>query len=40
LDVAITLTDALGKIHAAHVIHKNINPGNIVFNPNTRAISF
>ncbi|GAP99887.1 AAA family ATPase [Leptolyngbya sp. NIES-2104] len=35
LDVAIAITDTLGKIHAAHVIHKDINPGNIVFNPKT-----
>jgi serine/threonine protein kinase len=33
LRLAITITDTLGKIHAAHVVHKDINPGNIVFNP-------
>jgi len=38
LDVAIALTDTLGRIHAANVIHKDINPGNIVFNPVTGAI--
>ncbi len=38
LDVAIALTDTLGKIHAANVIHKDINPSNIVFNPNTGVI--
>ena len=38
LNVAIAITDTLGKIHAAHVIHKDINPGNIVFNPNTGVV--
>ncbi|MBD3884216.1 PAS domain S-box protein, partial [Phormidium tenue FACHB-886] len=27
-----------GKIHAAHVIHKDINPGNIVYNPRTSVV--
>ncbi|KAM3101125.1 serine/threonine protein kinase, partial [Phormidesmis sp. 146-12] len=38
LDVAIALTDTLGKLHAAHVIHKDIHPGNIVFNPHTGVV--
>jgi len=38
LRLAIAITDTLGKIHAAHVIHKDINPGNIVFNPNTGVV--
>ncbi|MEP0873779.1 AAA family ATPase [Trichocoleus desertorum AS-A10] len=36
--MAIAITDTLGKIHAAHVIHKDINPGNIVFNPRTGVV--
>jgi serine/threonine protein kinase len=32
LRLAIEITDILGKIHATNVIHKDINPGNIVFN--------
>jgi predicted ATPase/signal transduction histidine kinase/tRNA A-37 threonylcarbamoyl transferase component Bud32 len=36
--LAIELTDILGRIHAANVIHKDINPGNIVFNPDTGVV--
>ncbi|MEH2107730.1 MAG: AAA family ATPase [Nostoc sp.] len=32
LSLAIAICDILGKIHTANVIHKDINPGNIVFN--------
>jgi serine/threonine protein kinase len=35
LSMAIATADILGKIHAANVIHKDINPTNIVFNPET-----
>ncbi|MBE9007523.1 AAA family ATPase [Fortiea sp. LEGE XX443] len=38
LDLAIALTDILGKIHAANIIHKDINPGNIVFNLDTGVV--
>ncbi len=33
LIIAIRIGDALGNIHSANVIHKDINPSNIVFNP-------
>jgi serine/threonine protein kinase len=38
LKLAIDLTDILGRIHTAHIIHKDINPGNIVLNPNTGVV--
>ncbi|MEG5049754.1 MULTISPECIES: AAA family ATPase [unclassified Microcoleus] len=38
LGLAIDLTDILGKIHAGNIIHKDINPGNIVFNPDTGVV--
>ncbi|MEH1771219.1 MAG: AAA family ATPase [Nostoc sp.] len=38
LGVAIALTEILGRIHAANIIHKDINPGNIVLNLDTGVI--
>jgi predicted ATPase/signal transduction histidine kinase len=35
LNLALELTRALGDIHAADVVHKDINPSNIVVNPET-----
>jgi len=35
LHIAIQITDSLGNIHEANIIHKDINPSNIVFNPET-----
>ncbi|MEQ8971011.1 MAG: protein kinase [Coleofasciculus sp. C1-SOL-03] len=31
LDIAIQITDSLNQIHAATIIHKDINPSNIVY---------
>ncbi len=36
--VAIAATEALVQIHAANIIHKDINPSNILFNPTTGQI--
>ena len=33
LTIAIKITESLAAIHAANVIHKDINPSNIVYNP-------
>ncbi|HEY9640030.1 MAG TPA: serine/threonine-protein kinase PknK, partial [Coleofasciculaceae cyanobacterium] len=38
LKLAIDLTDILGKIHSVNIIHKDINPNNIVFNSNTGVV--
>ncbi|MFH0958355.1 MAG: serine/threonine-protein kinase PknK, partial [Pseudomonadota bacterium] len=35
LTMAIQICASLGQIHAAHVIHKNINPSNIIMNPHS-----
>ncbi|WP_445241875.1 ATP-binding protein [Microcoleus vaginatus] len=35
LHLAIQITEALGKVHQKKVIHKDINPSNIVLNPQT-----
>ena len=36
--VACATTEILGQIHRANIIHKDINPSNIVFNPATGQI--
>lgn len=38
LEIGISLADALQGIHQAHVIHKDINPANIVLNLATRQL--
>ncbi len=38
LRLAIKITDILGQIHAVNIIHKDINPGNIVLNPRTGEV--
>lgn len=38
LPLAIKIADALGQLHGQAIIHKDINPANIVLNPATRII--
>ncbi len=35
ISIAIKTTESLGAIHTANIIHKDINPSNIVYNPQT-----
>lgn len=38
LTLAIKVAENLGEIHASNIIHKDINPSNIVFNPTTEQL--
>lgn len=38
LNIALTTVEILGQIHAANIIHKDINPSNIVYNPDTKQL--
>uniref|UniRef100_UPI003449FA3A serine/threonine protein kinase n=1 Tax=Okeania sp. SIO2F4 TaxID=2607790 RepID=UPI003449FA3A len=38
LDIAIKITTTLGQIHAENIIHKDINPANIIYNPKTKQL--
>ncbi|MCT7997012.1 AAA family ATPase [Laspinema olomoucense] len=38
LHLAIAIAEGLGQIHEANIIHKDINPSNIVFNPTTGQV--
>ncbi|MBE9128626.1 AAA family ATPase [Coleofasciculus sp. LEGE 07092] len=38
LSLAIKITEILGNIHSSNVIHKDINPSNIVLNPETGQV--
>ena len=38
LNIAIKTTESLGQIHSSNVIHKDINPSNIVYNPETEQV--
>ena len=38
LTIAIKTTQIVGQIHAANIIHKDINPANIVLNPSTGEV--
>ncbi|HRY17087.1 MAG TPA: diguanylate cyclase [Candidatus Competibacteraceae bacterium] len=36
LEIFITVCGALARLHERHILHKDINPSNIVYNPATR----
>ncbi len=38
LTLAIQIVDILGQIHQQHIMHKDINPANLVLNPSTGQI--
>ncbi|MEM6446977.1 MAG: serine/threonine-protein kinase, partial [Cyanobacteria bacterium P01_D01_bin.123] len=38
LDLALQIVDILGQIHAQNIIHKDINPSNILLNPETQQL--
>ena len=38
LNIAIKTAESLGQIHSSNVIHKDINPANIIFNPETGQV--
>ncbi|MGF1488085.1 MAG: AAA family ATPase [Prochloraceae cyanobacterium] len=38
LKIAIKITTGLAEIHAAKIVHKDLNPSNIVFNPETKQL--
>jgi len=38
LPMASRITEILGVVHAANIIHKDLNPANILFNPETKQV--
>ncbi|MHC5736223.1 trifunctional serine/threonine-protein kinase/ATP-binding protein/sensor histidine kinase [Nostoc sp.] len=38
LNIASQITETLGELHNHHIIHKDIKPENILYNPNTEKI--
>ncbi|MDJ0841730.1 MAG: AAA family ATPase [Acidobacteriota bacterium] len=38
LEIAVSVAGALAQIHSAHIIHKDINPSNIVYNRDTGTV--
>jgi serine/threonine protein kinase len=39
LELAIALAEILGSLHSQDIIHKNIDPTNIIINPETRVVN-
>ena len=40
LSLSIKASDILGHIHALHIIHKDVTPSNIIWNPKTDVVKF
>jgi predicted ATPase/signal transduction histidine kinase/CheY-like chemotaxis protein/tRNA A-37 threonylcarbamoyl transferase component Bud32 len=40
IPIAIQISDILARIHQHNIIHKDINPYNIVYNPATKVVKF
>ncbi len=40
LTLAIQIADGLGQLHALQIIHKDINPNNLIWNPTTGQLKF
>ena len=38
INLALKISEALGQLHQRQIIHKDINPANILFNPQTRQV--
>ena len=38
LEIALMLAKGIGDIHGMNIIHKDINPNNIIYNPQTKAL--
>ncbi|NJK27809.1 MAG: AAA family ATPase [Coleofasciculaceae cyanobacterium SM2_3_26] len=38
LSLAVRIAEIIGEIHAANIIHQNINPSNLMFNPETGQV--
>jgi PAS domain S-box-containing protein len=39
LELMIAITNAVGLVHRQRVIHKDINPSNIIYNPETKEVN-
>src|SRR5262249_17768188 len=38
LPLAIQIADILGRVHQQYIMHKDVNPSNIVWNPRTEQV--
>lgn len=38
LNIAVQITETLGELHSHHIIHKDVKPENILYNPNSEKI--